>query len=104
MGGPNTSGHDGKEVELVPDGERRAGTPADPWPARLSAYAEGLLASRTQTPMKTDTPEPAAAKSAKPRALDNVSKGRIMAVKGPKSSVAKGDASPRSRAPIVNGD
>jgi hypothetical protein len=57
-----------------------------------------------QTPMKTDTPEPAASKSAKPRSLDNVSKGRIMAVKGPKSSVAKGDASPRSRAAIVNGD
>jgi len=55
--------------------------------------------------MKTDTPEPAAAsKSAKPRALDNASKGRIMAVKGPKSAVAKGDLAPRSRAPIVNGD
>ena len=36
--------------------------------------------------------------------IDNVSKGRIMAVKGPKSAVAKGDLAPRSRAPIVNGD
>jgi hypothetical protein len=55
--------------------------------------------------MKTPTPEPAAAAAAsKPRALDNASKGRIMAVKGPKSAVAKGDLSPRGRAPIVNGD
>jgi hypothetical protein len=57
-----------------------------------------------QTPMKTPTAEPAAARSAKPRALDNASKGRIMAVKGPKSAVAKGDLAPRGRAPIVNGD
>ena len=55
--------------------------------------------------MKTDTPEPAASKSAKPRALDNVQQGphHASGVKGPKA-VAKGDLAPRSRAPIVNGD
>lgn len=41
--------------------------------------------------------------SPKARGIKDVSANRVMTIKGPKSSVAKGSLSPRTSAPIVNG-
>jgi hypothetical protein len=54
--------------------------------------------------LKNATPDTVDSKGVRLGSLDNASAGRIMAVKPPKSAVAKGSLSPRSRAPIVNGD
>ncbi|HZC17285.1 MAG TPA: hypothetical protein VE309_11025 [Caulobacteraceae bacterium] len=54
--------------------------------------------------MKNATPDTVDSKGLRPGSLDNASAGRVMAVKPPKSAVAKGNLSPRNRAAIINGD
>lgn len=53
--------------------------------------------------MKNEAPEPVTSTGPRATNIKLASSGRVMAVKGPKSSVAKGDLSPRTSAPIVNG-